>query len=59
MNLFQFDDTTTAFRISNQFWIYLAATIPLTVLTIGYWRYRTWLKKKKRQQEQAAKVSPV
>jgi hypothetical protein len=42
MNLFKFDDITKAFVISNEFWIYVAATIPLTVLTLGYWKYRTW-----------------
>jgi len=59
MELFSFNDSTTAFQISNQFWIYIAATIPLTILTLGYWKYRTWLKDKKKQQEQAAKVSPA
>jgi hypothetical protein len=54
MNLFKFNDNTTAFDISNQFWIYLAATIPLTILTLGYWRYKTLQQRKQKQQREAA-----
>lgn len=54
MNLFKFDDNTTAFVISNQFWIYLAATIPLTIFTLGYWRYKTSQQRKQKQQLEAA-----
>lgn len=38
MNLFKFDDgTTDEFTISNQFWIFIVATIILAVITLSGW----------------------
>jgi hypothetical protein len=37
MNLFVFNAQTATIRIANDFWIYIAFSIPLTFLTVGYW----------------------
>ncbi|KAJ5794878.1 hypothetical protein N7457_001477 [Penicillium paradoxum] len=38
MNLFKFDDgTTDEFIVSKYFWVFIVATVLLTVLTLGLW----------------------
>jgi hypothetical protein len=32
-----FNTQTTRVRIATDFWIYVALSIPLTLLTVGYW----------------------
>lgn len=39
--------------MSSQFWIYFAVTIPLMLMTIGYWRYVA--DRRKKQKEDAIK----
>ncbi|KAE8383107.1 hypothetical protein BDV26DRAFT_304010 [Aspergillus bertholletiae] len=37
MNLFDFGDSAGGFTISKQFWIFIVAAVPLTMLTLGTW----------------------
>ena len=37
MNFFEFRSDIDSLRISPNFWIYVAATIPLTLVTVGAW----------------------
>lgn len=37
MNLFDFDDDTEGFKISNKFWIFIVATLILAVITLSGW----------------------
>ncbi|KAF2837146.1 hypothetical protein M501DRAFT_995678 [Patellaria atrata CBS 101060] len=38
MNLFDFDsDDNGTLKISPWFWVYIAATLPLTIMTVGGW----------------------
>lgn len=39
MPLFYLDDDTHALLYSADLWIYFAISIPLTALSVGYWRY--------------------
>jgi len=40
MNLFAFQGADgPGFQISKQFWVFIALTIPLTILTVGSWFY--------------------
>ncbi|KAB8228804.1 uncharacterized protein BDW43DRAFT_290008 [Aspergillus alliaceus] len=42
MNLFDFEGPNgEVFRISRQFWIFVVAAVPLTLLTLGSWYYVT------------------
>jgi len=41
MNLFSFDDNTTSLRTSTDFWIFVVATVALTTITVGVWKYYT------------------
>ncbi|KAF4629741.1 hypothetical protein G7Y89_g8405 [Cudoniella acicularis] len=50
-NLFAFDPNTTNFEISRQFWIWVVTTVPLTLLTIGYWKYITYRQQMKKARE--------
>jgi hypothetical protein len=50
-NLFAFNTENTDFEISRQFWIWVALTIPLTLCTLGYWKFRTHRQEKRRAQE--------
>ncbi|KAF2738921.1 hypothetical protein EJ04DRAFT_560183 [Polyplosphaeria fusca] len=41
MNLFEFRNESGGLRVSPTFWIYVALTLPLTVLTVGsYWFFK-------------------
>jgi len=51
MNLFDFREENGTFHISPQFWVYIVATVPLTLVTVGAWYYYKRshdLKRKKR-----------
>lgn len=37
MNLFDFDNDTAGFKISNKFWIFIVATLILAVITLSGW----------------------
>lgn len=57
MNFFEFGTRRDIIGFSPSFWMYAAATIPLTILTVGAWYwYRVQYgkrKKKKRDEEEA------
>jgi hypothetical protein len=58
MNFFEFQPDIGGLRASQNFWVYIAATIPLTLITVGAW-YIFKLKhdkkrKKKRLDEEKA-----
>jgi len=47
MNLFTFETSQdSGFRISPQFWIFIALAVPLTLLTVGSWFVIMWRSKK-------------
>ncbi|KAH6682672.1 hypothetical protein B0J14DRAFT_673055 [Halenospora varia] len=50
-NLFSFDPNTSNFKTSRQFWIWIVATLPLTFLTIGFWKYTIYRQKRKKGKE--------
>jgi hypothetical protein len=52
-NLFAFSSDTWNFEMSPQIWIYFVATIPLTIVTLGYWKYKTNQQRKKKKKEEA------
>jgi len=54
MNFFSFNSNTRTLLISKSFWICVAVTIPLTFLTLGYWKYGSWHQKKQRLKDFAA-----
>jgi hypothetical protein len=37
MNFFEFQPEAGTIRTSPYFWVYIAATVPLTILTVGAW----------------------
>ncbi|EGR52034.1 uncharacterized protein TRIREDRAFT_55629, partial [Trichoderma reesei QM6a] len=41
-SFFNFDAPTGVWRLSGQFWIYWAVTVPLTALTVVSWFWGTW-----------------
>jgi hypothetical protein len=41
MNLFVFNQDTSHIRIANDFWIYIAICLPLTLVTVVYWYLKT------------------
>ncbi|CZR51482.1 uncharacterized protein PAC_01358 [Phialocephala subalpina] len=47
MNLFAFQGPNgNGFQISSRFWIFVALTVPLTVLTVGSWFYIAYKRKR-------------
>lgn len=52
MPIFYLDQTTKALKISPTFWIYPAISLPLTGLTLAYWRLS--LRQKRLAQKKAA-----
>jgi hypothetical protein len=55
MNLFAFQGPNgSGFKISSQFWIFIALALPLTVLTVGSWFYIAY----KRKRNKAIKKHP-
>jgi hypothetical protein len=49
MDFFNFDSTSKQIVVANDFWIYVATTVPLTVMTVAYWQYRTFQQRKRRE----------
>jgi len=37
MNFFEFQADVGGLRASQSFWVYVAVTIPLTLITVGAW----------------------
>lgn len=57
MNFFEFGSDIRALRASPNFWIYVAATIPLTMITVGAWyvfKLQHDRKRRKRHDEEEA-----
>lgn len=46
---FHLEEMSEILEVSPQFWIYIAASVPLTILTISYWRFAMWLKARERR----------
>ena len=49
MNLFVYDQQTHEIQISKEFWIYVAAFVPLTMLTLGFWFFLSRSAKRRRE----------
>ena len=41
MNLVEFDSDSRNLVMSKQFWLYFVISIPLTILTLACWKWRT------------------
>jgi hypothetical protein len=41
MNLVDFDSNSRNLLVSNQLWLYFVISVPLTVVTLACWRWRT------------------
>ncbi|KAF2809485.1 uncharacterized protein BDZ99DRAFT_531837 [Mytilinidion resinicola] len=57
MNFFEFQSGLAGLHTSPSFWIYVAATIPLTFLTVGAWyifKVRHDMKRKRKRDEEQA-----
>jgi len=54
MNLFDFKSEDGSLRASPQFWIFVATTVPLTMLTVG-----TWYLYKTRHSEKMKKAKSI
>jgi hypothetical protein len=54
MPFFHLDPKEKSFSVSPDFWIYIAVAMPLTVVTVAYWR---WSLAQKRRQRQLAGVT--
>ena len=53
MNFFNFEANSGTIHISPWFWVYVAATLPLTVVTVGGWYLvKSRQEKKKRNHEE-------
>lgn len=47
-------DTASGFRVNSLWWIYVAVTIPLTMLTVGAWLgWLRWVRWKRIQDEES------
>jgi hypothetical protein len=57
MNLFSFQGTDgKGFEVSQQFWVFVALSVPLTILTLGSWFYISYKRRRnKTLQEEALK----
>ncbi|KAL4887501.1 hypothetical protein BJY04DRAFT_212537 [Aspergillus karnatakaensis] len=56
MNLFDFDSSEEKeFMFSRRFWIFFAAAVPLTCLTLGFWYFLT--KRRRRVRKQLKPIS--
>jgi len=57
MNFFTFQTFEgSGFQMSKQFWIYIALSIPLTLLTVGSWLVFTRKRKRIKAEEQALRM---
>jgi preprotein translocase subunit YajC len=52
MNLFVFDQQTHKIQVSLEFWIYVAAFVPLTMLTLGIWFFLSRSAKQRRERRE-------
>ncbi|KAB8208458.1 hypothetical protein BDV34DRAFT_233333 [Aspergillus parasiticus] len=60
MNLFEFGDSNgQGFTISKQFWIFVVAAVPLTMLTLGSWYIITKRQVKLRQKRKEERAGSV
>jgi hypothetical protein len=61
MNFFTFQTSDShGFQISGQFWIFIAITLPLTFVTVGYWWWKTIRhRKQKEKQRNLLGISPI
>lgn len=50
MPLFKPDDTTGDLTMSHDVWKYFAVALPLTVVTLGFWRFETCRLRRRRMQ---------
>lgn len=58
MNFFN-QSNSSQFEISPRFWVYVAITVPLTVVTIGAWYlYKLQYDRKKNSDEEAIEYLP-
>lgn len=57
MNFFTFQTFEgSGFQMSRQFWVYIALSIPLTLLTVGSWFVFTRKRKRIKAEEQALRM---
>jgi hypothetical protein len=56
MNLFSFGSDSSGFQTSNQFWIFIVLTIPLTIITVGSWVIMARQGRKQRIREREEQV---
>ncbi|KAK4912284.1 hypothetical protein LTR49_019285 [Elasticomyces elasticus] len=49
MPFFDVDTPLDNLLVSRKIWVYFAVAAPLTVATIGYWRWRLWEKRRQRE----------
>jgi len=50
MPFFYIASSSDSLLVSSNFWIYIAIAAPLTMLTIGYWRWKIGTKRRERRQ---------
>ncbi|KAH8723313.1 hypothetical protein GQ44DRAFT_804389, partial [Phaeosphaeriaceae sp. PMI808] len=48
MNLFNFDTKSHHLVVSTQFWIYFVIALPLTTVTLIFWKWKTWRHQRRR-----------
>jgi hypothetical protein len=48
MPLFYLKDSDRTLALSPSFWIYIATSVPLTVVILAYWRLMLYLKRRTR-----------
>ncbi|KAF2708726.1 hypothetical protein K504DRAFT_534314 [Pleomassaria siparia CBS 279.74] len=53
MNFFEYQSDVGGLQTSQSFWVYIAATIPLTLITVGAWYISKMRHDKKRQKERS------
>ncbi|KAF2089023.1 hypothetical protein K490DRAFT_64234 [Saccharata proteae CBS 121410] len=51
MNFFDFGDETSKIRVASNWWIYLAVTVPLTIMTAIVWWQASRKQKRKREEQ--------
>ncbi|KAG9229025.1 hypothetical protein BJ875DRAFT_388208, partial [Amylocarpus encephaloides] len=55
MNLFSFQGTDgKGFQVSQQFWIFIVLSVPLTILTVGSWFYISYKRRRNKALQEAA-----
>ena len=46
MNFFTFNSASSELKIARNFWIYVVFSVPLTLLTVAWWYFKTQHRKK-------------